>query len=80
MFTAVQLYYLRFQSEEAKTKFKNKVRNDTGISESTFYRILQNEPGKMLKEYLSQQTGIEISKLYQTIDPTLTLTLNPTKK
>lgn len=79
MFTAVQLHYLRLKTEEAKGAFKRKIMRDTGISESTFYRILQNEPGKLLKGVLAEATGIEATELYKTIDPELTTQKTITK-
>lgn len=79
MFTAIQLHYQRLKTEKDKGKFKRKIMHDSGISESTFYRILQNEPGKLLKNILSEATGIEATELYKTIDPVLTTKKTITK-
>jgi hypothetical protein len=71
MFTTLQLYYLRL-SDTDKKQFKEKVMKETGCGSTTFYRHLKNVPPLLVQQFLSKETKIAASKLYETIDP-----LNP---
>lgn len=58
-------YWFTLKLKEDRTTFKKKVMFKTGISETTFYRLLRFEPGKLIKEKISELTSISPDQLYQ---------------
>lgn len=69
--TRLEFYYKNLPLEQRGT-FKHKVLRETRISEATFYRILKFEPGKLLKEKLSEFSGITTKELYSDFTENLT--------
>lgn len=60
-------YWYTQQTTEKKAEFRAAVMEDCGVSEETVYNYLKNEAPKLTKYILSQYSGIDVGKLYQTI-------------
>lgn len=63
--TNLKLYYLKLDTVQKK-QFKESVMQRVGISESSFYRFLDQIPNVLVKEVIADISKINSKELYQT--------------
>lgn len=64
--TQLKLWYNKLNAVE-RVKFKECVMERCGIFERTFYTHLNRQPPKLVKEVISELSGIPVNDLYKTI-------------
>lgn len=60
-------YWYHTQSKEDKKTFREKITDECGISDETFYNYLKSEAPKLAKEKLAEYSNISINDLYKSI-------------
>jgi len=65
--THLRLYYLSLNTTD-KIIFKQKIIKRIDISQSTFYRFLDNIPNLLAKEVIADISAMPVDKLYKPVN------------